>query len=153
MDDWGYAECHNVYHIDSKGRGAYKNFHASNVALIRILTTVLLFPELIYYRINIFWCWLYQGRGAYMVFKFNRFNNMYHYNCIFFWASRDEKQLFWTPVRLDFLKVLRFSFPLCRRKHFKNLLLPFRAREEFLARSAPGQVYRETSATEAQDCA
>ena len=51
----------------NKRRGAYKNFHASNAALIRwrrlferwtrqsiILTIVVLFSILIYYRINIF---------------------------------------------------------------------------------------------------
>ena len=47
-------------------------------------------------------------------------NNMYQYNCIFFWASREEKQLFWTLVRLNFLKVLRFSFPLYRKKKQKK---------------------------------
>ena len=31
-----------------------------------ILTMVLLFSVLIYYRINIFWFWLYQGGGAYL---------------------------------------------------------------------------------------
>ena len=51
----------------NKRRGAYKNFHASNAALLRwrrlfeswtrqsiILTVALLFSVLIYYRINIF---------------------------------------------------------------------------------------------------
>ena len=54
---------YNVYHIYSKRRGAYKNFHASNAVLIRwrrlfecwrrqsiILTTVLLFSVLICLR-------------------------------------------------------------------------------------------------------
>ena len=134
VDDWRYAERHNVYHIYSKGRGAYKNFHASNAALIRwrrlfeswtrqsiILTTVLLFSVLICYRIFDFDCIRAAAHiWVNTVFKFNPLNNMYQYNCIFFWASREEKQLFWTLVRLDFLKVLRFSFPLCRRKQQKN---------------------------------
>ena len=100
-----------IYRIYSNKRGgAYKNFHAWNAALIWwrrlfeswtrqsiILTMVLLFSVLIYYRINIFWFWLYQGRGAYCqnvgliwgktVFKFNRFNFMWHYNCIYITSS------------------------------------------------------------------
>ena len=99
---------HRIYL--NKRRGIYKNFHASNAALIRwrrlfeswtrqsiILTMVLLFSVLIYYRINIFWFWLYQGRGTYCqnaaliwgktVFKFNRFDFMYQYNCIYIISS------------------------------------------------------------------
>ena len=126
---------YNVYHIYAKGRGAYKNFHASNAALIRwrrlfeswtrqsiILTTVLLFSVLICYRIFDFDCIRAAAHiWVNTVFKFNPLNNMYQYNCIFFWASREEKQLFWTLVRLDFLKVLRFSFSLSRRKQQKKI--------------------------------
>ena len=60
---------------------------------------------LICYRINIFWIRAAALIWVNTIFKFNRFN-MYQYNCIFFWASREEKQLFCTPVRLDFLTSL-----------------------------------------------
>ena len=133
----------NVYCIYlNKRRGAYKNFHASNAALVRwrglferwtrqniIWTTVLLFSALINYRINapVFWISLYQARGAYCpigaliwvntVFKSIRFKKMCKYNFIFFWASRDEKQFFWTPVS----RVVKSSR--CQRKSPPTWLL------------------------------
>jgi len=78
---------------------------------------------------------------------------MYQYNCIFLWASRDEKQLFSTPVRRDFLSESFASpFQFVAENTQKNLPLALRAREKFWARSTRGQVYRETSTIGEQAC-
>ena len=146
MDDWRYDECHNVYHIYSKGRGAYNKFshfkcgaYSMAVFIWKLESTKHYFN----YGIIIFRQYVTELtsfdfdciKAAAVIWVNTVFvNNMYQYNCIFFWASREEKQLFWTLVRLNFLKVLRFSFPLYRKKQKK-----------FPARSTCGQVYHETS--------